>query len=320
MFDGVGGRHVVRSRAAIAIAGIAIAGVLLITGCGGAAAPTASTAAPAASIAAPAGTTAAAPSAHSPGPAASPATPAASGEALAPVPAGGVRITFEENAQVEILSPAGQRVLVDVADPGRLTTPATADDILLTTHIHDDHWNPLWANTFTGPMLTFETGTLTRNDVRITGIAAAHNQGDPFLPRDGSDYIFVVDVGGMRVVHFGDLGQDALTPEQMAAIGRVDVAISQLGNAISDVDATNRRGFNQMNQVHPAVLIPTHVDVEVDGIAVVKLAASTWKTTYTLAPSVTLTRDQLSAATTVLFMGLNAQVYAPIAKLEHSTW
>lgn len=62
--------------------------------------------------------------------------------------------------------------------------------------------------------------------------------------KDGSDYIFVVDIGGMRVVHFGDLGRDALTPAQMSAIGHADVAISQLGNAISDVDAANRRGFN----------------------------------------------------------------------------
>ena len=300
----------------------AIVGALLIVGCGATAAPSpagttiqSTTATDALST-----STAPPPSAQAPTVADSPALAAASGEALASVPAGGVRITFEENAQVELLSPAGQRVLVDVADPGRLTRPATADDILLTTHAHDDHWNPLWANTFPGTMLTFETGSLERDDVSITGIAAAHNQGDPFLPKDGSDYIFVVDVAGMRVVHFGDLGQDALTPAQMAAIGRVDIAISQLGNAISDVDATNRRGFNQMNQVHPAVLIPTHVDVEVDGARVVKLAASTWKSTYTLQPSVTLTRSQLPAATTVLFMGLNAQVYAPIAHLEQSTW
>ncbi len=292
---------------------IAIAGVLLVAGCGATAAPSVSTAAPSISTAAP-------PSAQAPTLAVSPALAAASGEALASVPAGGVRVTFEENAQVELLSPAGQRVLVDVADPGRLTSPATADDILLTTHAHDDHWNPLWANTFPGTTLTFETGALTRGDVHITGIAAAHNQGDPFLPKDGSDYIFVIDVGSMRVVHFGDLGQDALTPGQMAAINRVDIAISQLGNAISDVDATNRRGFNQMNQVHPAVFIPTHVDVEVDGVAVAKLAASIWKTTFTLKPSVTLTRSQLPTSTTVLLMGLNAQVYAPIAHLEQSTW
>ena len=291
---------------------IAIAGALLIAGCGATASPSASTAPP--------------PSAQAPTVADSPALASPSGgalaspEALASVPPGGVRITFEENAQVELLSPGGQRVLVDVADPDRLTRPATADDILLTTHAHDDHWNPLWANTFPGTMLTFETGSLERDDVHITGVAAAHNQGDPFLPKDGSNYIFVIDVAGMRVVHFGDLGQDALTPGQMAAIGRVDVAISQLGNAISDVDGTNRRGFNQMNQVHPAVLIPTHVDVEVDGATVVKLAASTWKTTYTLKPSVTLTRSQLPTSTTVLLMGLNAQVYAPIAHLEQSTW
>ncbi len=308
---------------------IAIAGALLIAGCGaaGTASPaataiqtTTATGAPSASAAAPSATQATVPPAQAPTPAASPALAAASGEAIAPVPAGGVRITFEESAQVELLSPAGQRVLIDVADPGRLTVPATADDILLTTHAHDDHWNPLWANTFPGTMLTFETGSLDRGDVHITGIAAAHNQGDPFLPKDGSDYIFVVEVGGMRVVHFGDLGQDQLTSAQMKAIGRVDVAISQLGNAISGVDATNHRGFDQMSQVHPAVLIPTHVDVEVDGVTVVKLAASTWRTTYTLEPSVTLTRSQLPTSTTVLFMGLNAQVYAPIAHLQQSTW
>ena len=237
---------------------------------------------------------------------------------MPPVPAGGVTIVYEENAQVEILSPAGQRVLVDVWDTGRLTRPATAADILLTTHSHADHYDAVWAGTFPGRTLTFREGSIEQGDVTITGIPAAHNEGDPFLPKDGTDYIFVIDVGGLRIVHFGDCGQAALTPTQMKAVGRVDVAVSQLGNAYSDVDATNHRDFDLMNQVRPAVLIPTHVDVDVDGLAVVKLAATDWHAAYTLDPSVTLTRDGLPTTTTALFMGLNAQVYAPIAHLPES--
>jgi hypothetical protein len=38
-------------------------------------------------------------------------------------------------------------------------------------------------------------------------------------------------MGGMRFAHFGDLGQDSLSQEQLAALGKVDVAFAQFAKS-----------------------------------------------------------------------------------------
>jgi len=109
-----------------------------------------------------------------------------------------VTLYFEGNGQVELISSKGTRVLIDIMDPSSLSSPATKNDTLLTTHMHPDH-----------------------------------------------------------VV--GDVGQNALTPEQLEALGKVDVAIMQLDNTFSEMNMHNKKGFNMMAQVKPHLIIPTHI-------------------------------------------------------------
>ena len=45
----------------------------------------------------------------------------------------------------------------------------------------------------------------------------------------GPNTIFVFDLDGIRVAHFGDFGQRSLRPEQASAIERVDLAFVPVG-------------------------------------------------------------------------------------------
>jgi L-ascorbate metabolism protein UlaG (beta-lactamase superfamily) len=45
----------------------------------------------------------------------------------------------------------------------------------------------------------------------------------------GPNTVFVFDLDGVRVAHFGDFGQSALRDEQAAAIGRVDLLFIPVG-------------------------------------------------------------------------------------------
>ncbi len=45
----------------------------------------------------------------------------------------------------------------------------------------------------------------------------------------GPNTIFVFELDGVRVCHFGDFGQSELRPEQAAAIGEVDLLILPVG-------------------------------------------------------------------------------------------
>ncbi|MGD0247924.1 MAG: MBL fold metallo-hydrolase [Candidatus Limnocylindrales bacterium] len=149
-------------------------------------------------------------SVSSPSTAQSHASPAASGVA-SPSAVAGLTIYYEDNAQVELISPTGRRILIDVWDPSLLSKPATANDILLTTHEHSDHYIPSYVDSFPGQKITIEEDQIKLPDVSIVSIAAAHDEGQLIAPTGGSDYIFVIDIAGLRVAHFGDLGQDKIS-------------------------------------------------------------------------------------------------------------
>jgi hypothetical protein len=229
-------------------------------------------------------------------------------------PEAGLTIYHEDNAQVELIAPSGKRVLIDVWDPTQLSAPATADDILLTTHSHTDHYASSFVDSFMGKKLTIEEGTLQGDGISIVSIPAAHDEGSSILAKDGSDYIFVIEIAGLRIAHFGDLGQNKLTDEQLTRIGKVDIAFSQLANSFSNMDDTNKKGFNQMAQVKPLILVPTHFDT-----ATIKLAGTTWPGSFST-KSVTISRSMLPKATNVLLLGARADMYATIAGYGPSTW
>lgn len=218
-----------------------------------------------------------------------------------------VAVYYEGNAQVELISPQGTRVLIDVYDPSLLSSPATEKDILLTTHGHSDHVSSL-TNNFPGPSLIIKAGDLKVADVTIKGIPSAHNQSDPFLPEKGTDYIFIIDIGGLRFAHFGDIGQLELTPDQLTTLGKVDVAITQFANSYSDMDIDNLKGFNLMDQLKPKMIIPAHEDIDT-----MKYAAKLWKTYYAENP-LKIGKADLEGGTKMVLVGEKKRLMSKIVK------
>jgi L-ascorbate metabolism protein UlaG (beta-lactamase superfamily) len=230
-------------------------------------------------------------------------------------PATGVTILYEGNAQVEVSLNGGARVLIDVYDPAALSAPPTADDILLTTHAHDDHLSPDFRDSFPGRQLFVREGAIKTPGAVITSMAAAHNEGDPLMSKNGTDYIFVVDVGGLRIAHFGDIGQTALTAGQVGALGDVDIAVTQFENSFSHMDATNKKGFRLMEQVKPRLILQTHTSP-----AAVQYAGTLWPLLYAERPSVTVSAADLPAETSLLLLGDDAAFYAGLVPAEKVDW
>jgi len=220
-------------------------------------------------------------------------------------------VYFEDNAQVEIINIEGTRILIDIYDPSRLSKPANEKDILLTTHTHSDHTNPDFLKSFTGRQLYLSTGTLDMPGVHITGIMSGHNEGDSMAPKDGSNYLFLVETDGLRIVHFGDIGQDALNDEQLKALGRIDVAITQFSNQYSGMDAINGKGINLMDQAQPLMIIPTH-----NSLDVMRTAMKKWAGLAVDNPFVSIRRENLPVKTTLVFMGSTAPSFKKIFKLD----
>ncbi len=175
------------------------------------------------------------------------------------VPSPEVTIYYEGYAQFELINPEGRRILIDVHDPDRLSSPPTEDDILLTTHRHDDHYVDSFVDSFPGPQILNQVGRINAPDVSIQGIASAHSAREIPVSSGGTNYIYVIDIAGMRFVHFGDIGQEELSQEQLDALGEVDVAMILIGGMCS---AANGNSFNLLEQVQPRLVIPTHADTE----------------------------------------------------------
>ena len=241
-------------------------------------------------------------------------TPTASAPATAS-PAAGVTLRYAGNAQVELSANGGARVLIDVYDPDALSAPPTADDVLLTTHRHDDHVSAGFPDGFPGEQLFVREGALETPDATITGVAAAHSQGDRLAAKGGTDYIFIVDMGGMRIAHFGDLGQTALTRGQLKALGDVDIAVTQFDNSFSQMDTTNLKGFKLMQQVKPRLIVQTH-----SSLAAVEHAGTLWPLLYSERPWVTFTAAGLPATTSLLLLGDDAAFYAEQVPAEKVDW
>ena len=227
-----------------------------------------------------------------------------------------VKIQFGEEAQVELTNPQGRRVLVDVHSPHRLSSPPTENDVLLVSHEHDDHYNWSFGNAFPGPKLMFDVGEIALPDVQVVSLAAAH--GDWEEPTSGSNHIFIIDMGGMRIAHFGDTGQKRLLPEQLDALGEVDIAVTWVATwwAYENFEDARTRPYTLMAQVNPRLIIATHGTNDSEAI---ERATEVWDVYYTETNPVTIHKadlpDDPSARTKLLIMGEIAFTYSKLNEL-----
>lgn len=98
--------------------------------------------------------------------------------------------------------------------------------LLLVTHEHPDH-NGVEAITGDPALLRSTAGTLESPIGEVIAIASEHDE--KAGTERGPNTIFVFELDGLRVAHFGDFGQSELREEQAAAIGQVDLLIIPVG-------------------------------------------------------------------------------------------
>jgi L-ascorbate metabolism protein UlaG (beta-lactamase superfamily) len=98
--------------------------------------------------------------------------------------------------------------------------------LLLVTHEHIDH-NGVEAIGGDPAILRSTAGKLESPIGEVTAIASEHDESAG--TERGPNTIFVFELDGVRVAHFGDFGQRELRPEQAAAVGEVDLLILPVG-------------------------------------------------------------------------------------------
>ncbi len=176
-----------------------------------------------------------------------------------------------------LLTLGGAHVLIDPPAPPtgyHVAAHSVPADLVLVSHEHPDH-NYVQAAAPTGraapkivaplplqPLtpLHYKQGTysfgaraLSADQVVFTRIPAYHD--NVRGQERGPDTLTVIETGGLRIAHMGDIGELALTPEQVSALGRIDVLMIPVGGYFT-VDGSEAAAL--VAQLHPRVIIPMH--------------------------------------------------------------
>ncbi len=155
-----------------------------------------------------------------------------------------------------ITSTGGETLIVDpCAMPGKEIVDLKPAAIL-STHNHPDHTDPVYTKAYDCEKIICEKGEVTTKDFHIYTVASSHSS-DTF-DEDSKHVCMVIEVDGLRLVHMGDTGQTKLTDDQLAKLGKIDIAFMQFENSFSGMTLENEKGFNLANQLNPTLLIPTH--------------------------------------------------------------
>lgn len=170
---------------------------------------------------------------------------------------GTVDLTFVGHASVLIQSPQGVSIVTDLTD---YFPPPFPPDIATMNHFHDTHFtnhpDPRIAYVLRG----WDTGEgpahwdLTLKDVRVrnvpTNVRNWFSGGTEF----NGNSIFVFEIADLCIAHLSHL-QHTLAPEQLAALGQIDVLLPMVDGAysLSQYDI-----IEVIDQIKPRLIIPIH--------------------------------------------------------------
>lgn len=167
-----------------------------------------------------------------------------------------MKITFLGHAAFLITTGGGVKIVTDPYEPGGfggtigygpLTEPA---DIVAISHDHADH--SFVAMVPGKPIVITGEGDELHQGVSFRSLATYHDRSRG--AERGRNIVRVIEADGIAVCHLGDLG-DRLSPDDITALGRVDVALVPVGGTYT-IDAQG--ADDVIAHLRPHIAIPMH--------------------------------------------------------------
>ena len=157
-----------------------------------------------------------------------------------------------------ITTRSGTRIVTDPLGPGWYPTPNVTADIVT---VGREHYNHNYVDLVQGkPLILRGLGeygaewnkvNITHKDVLIYNVPVYHYAGSEDAIRGAA---FVFDLGDLCIAHLGDLSQK-LTPSQLKAFGKVDIALTPIGGRRTMGPDLAKEVLAQLK---PKIAIPMH--------------------------------------------------------------
>jgi len=222
-----------------------------------------------------------------------------------------VLINYSEKAQTEIIN-NDLRILIDTAIPVKITSEKSfKEEVLLTTNQHPDHYTETFAKDFKGKQIDYKAGELKGSNYYIKSFPSYRDEKDKTRYDHPTNYIYIIETAGLRIAHFGAVGIDAFTKEELKQFGDIDIAIMKLSNSGSSMNAQNEKALKLMGQIKPKLIIPTHSDKDT-----LAKAVKVWNGKYCSEKFLQISKDKLPKNTTLVIMGDLSKAYAKIFDLK----
>jgi L-ascorbate metabolism protein UlaG (beta-lactamase superfamily) len=211
-----------------------------------------------------------------------------------------VRLTFIAHATFLIESPHGVRIATDYNDAVGLPI---MPDIVTMNHAHPTHYTDHpepgikvvlrgW-NDDGSPALH----DLVYRDVRVRNVPTNIRDGAGGTERYGNS-VFVFELASLCIVHLGHL-HHTLTPEQLAAIGPVDVVMAPVDGTYT-LDLAGM--IEVLRSLKATLIVPMHFFSAVGLERFLALARPHWPIEINPTPSVVVSRATLPPRATVLVL------------------
>lgn len=164
-------------------------------------------------------------------------------------------ITYHGHATFKLKGKKGSLVTDPFADFVGFSLPRLTADIVTVSHQHEDH-NAIdkvaSSSRRERPFIIDKPGEYEVGGVSVFGISTFHDANGGV--ERGQNFVFTTLIDGVRVCHLGDLGHD-LTPDQIDAIGPVDVLLVPVGGVFS-LDPVG--AVKAIRAIEPGIAIPMH--------------------------------------------------------------
>ncbi|HPU44259.1 MAG TPA: MBL fold metallo-hydrolase [Dictyoglomaceae bacterium] len=141
--------------------------------------------------------------------------------------------------------------------------PKTTADLMISSHEHDDHYNPKFVEGKVEILVGTKNGgkdwnlfNKTYKGIKIWNIPTYHD--DAKGSKRGKDSITVIEGDGIKIVHLGDIGT-LLSEKELEQMGKVDILIIPVGGfyTLNQADAVEL-----IKEIKPKIAIPMHYKTE----------------------------------------------------------